>query len=225
LLLSVDGAHPVGMMDLNFTELGCDHYAAAGQKWLLAGTGTGICYVKKDVQDRIWPLMGWVDRKADKPTERGARKYELTGQKHVPSVLGMAAALELQNTIGKAHIEARGRELAGRLRAGLKEIPGVKLWTSTDPKLSAALTSFSVGEVPMENVQKALMEQYGVYIRTMTTGNLNACRVSTHLYNMLDEVDRLLEGVRYIASHSQNYMAKPTAAAADDEEGGLRWRA
>lgn len=225
LLLSVDGAHPVGMMEVNFTELGCDHYAAAGQKWLLAGTGTGICYVKKDVQDRIWPLMGWVDRKAEKPNERGARKYELTGQKHVPSVLGMAAALELQNTIGKAHIEARGRALGGRLRAGLKEIPGVKLWTSTDPRLSAALSSFSIGEVPMENVQRALMEQYGVYIRTMTTGNLNACRVSTHLYNMPDEVDRLLEGVRYIARHSQNYMAKPTAAAVDDEEGGLRWRA
>jgi len=223
LLISVDGAHPVGMMEVNLAQLGCDHYAAAGQKWLLAGTGTGICYLKKDVQDRIWPMMGWVDREAKKPGDRGARKYELNGQKHAPSVLGMAAALELQNTIGKAPIEVRVRDLSQRVKLGLKEIPGVKLWTSMDPKLSAALTLFSVREVPMENVQKAMMEQFGVYIRTMTTGKLNACRVSTHFYNMPDEVDRLLEGVRHIAGHSESYMAKPTAAALYEEDGGLRW--
>ena len=42
LLISVDGAHPPGMIALDFHDMGCDHYAAAGQKWLLAGTGTGL---------------------------------------------------------------------------------------------------------------------------------------------------------------------------------------
>ena len=32
LLLSVDGAHPLGMLDLDFHDMGCDHYSAAGQK-------------------------------------------------------------------------------------------------------------------------------------------------------------------------------------------------
>jgi selenocysteine lyase/cysteine desulfurase len=150
LLISVDGAHPLGLMDLDLHALGVDHYAAAGQKWLMCGTGTGVCYVKRDVQDRIWELMG---PPAD--PKRGARKYEEFGQRDVPSALGMGAAIDLQLAIGKKNIEARDRALSTRLRNGLKDIPGVKLWTSNDPMLSTGLTLFSVRDIPMANVQKA----------------------------------------------------------------------
>jgi selenocysteine lyase/cysteine desulfurase len=201
LLISVDGAHPLGMMDLNLHELGCDHYAAAGQKWLLCGTGTGVCYMKRDVMDRIWPLMG----DPGEPKE-GAKKYESFGQRDVPSVLGMAAALELQTVIGKQNIEARDRALSTRLREGLKEIPGVKLWTSTDPRLSAGLTLFSVRDLKMEAVQKAIMARDRIFVRTMTTGALNAVRAATHIYNMPEDVDRLLASVRHVSENAAKYV-------------------
>ena len=105
--------------------------------------------------------------------KRGARKYEEFGQRDVPSALGMGAAVDLQLAIGKKNIEARDRALSTRLRNGLKDIPGVKLWTSNDPKLSTGLTLFSVRDIPMANVQKAIMSRDRVYIRTMGTGNLN----------------------------------------------------
>jgi selenocysteine lyase/cysteine desulfurase len=201
LLISVDGAHPLGMMDLNLRALNVDHYAAAGQKWMMCGTGTGLCYIKRDVQERIWPLMGPPGDPKD-----GAKKYEAFGQRDVPSALGMAAAVDLQLAIGKKNVEARGRQLSTRLRAGLKSIPGVKLWTSEDPKFAAALTLFSVRNVPMENVQKAILSRDRIYIRTMTTGNLNACRAATHIYNMPDEVDRLIESVKHVAENPSRYM-------------------
>ncbi len=209
VLISVDGAHPLGMMDLDFHDMGCDHYAAAGQKWMLCGTGTGVSYIKRDVQERVWPIMGWVD--AERAKKIGARKYERFGQRDVPSTLGMGAAVDFQNTIGKANIEARDRELSVRLRKGLEEIQGVKMWTSTDMKLSAGLTLFSVRDIPMANVQKGIMAMDNVYIRTMGTGSLNACRASTHFYNMPGEVDRLLECVRHIASNASKYMEPTTA--------------
>ena len=202
LLISVDGAHPLGMMDLDLHALGVDHYAAAGQKWLMCGTGTGVCYVKQSVQDRIWELMG-----PPGDPKRGARKYEAFGQRDVPSALGMGAAVDLQLAIGKKNIEARDRMLSTRLRTGLKDIPGVKLWTSNDPKLSAGLTLFSVRDIPMANVQKAIMNRDRVYIRTMGTGNLNGCRAATHLYNMPEEVDRLIGSVKYVAENATKFMS------------------
>jgi selenocysteine lyase/cysteine desulfurase len=201
LLISVDGAHPLGLMDLNMRELGCDHYAAAGQKWLLCGTGTGVCYVKRDVMDRVWPLMG----DPGEPKE-GAKKYESFGQRDVPSVLGMGAALDLHTVIGKPNIEARDRALSVRLREGLKDIPGVKLWTSTDPRLSAALTLFSVRDLKMEAVQKAILHRDRIFIRTMTTGALNACRAATHIYNVPEDVDRLIASVRHVSDNASKYM-------------------
>ena len=201
LLIAVDGAHPLGMMDLNMAELNVDHYAAAGQKWLMCGTGTGVCYIKRDVQERIWPLMG-----APGDPKDGAKKYESFGQRDVPSALGMTAAVDLQTAIGKKNIEARARALSTRFRTGLKGIPGVKMWTSESPQFAAALTLFSVRDIPMANVQQAILNRDRIYIRTMATGNLNAVRAATHIYNMPEEVDRLLDSVRHVSENASRYM-------------------
>ncbi len=206
ILISVDGAHPLGMMDLDLKAMNIHHYAAAGQKWLLCGTGTGVCYVRRDVQDRIWPLMGPPGEPKD-----GAKKYEAFGQRDVPSVLGMTAAVDLQNAIGKRNVEDRVRYLSTRLRAGLKQIPGVKMWTSEDPRFSAGLTLFSIRDVPMENITKAILARDRIYIRTMTTGDLNAVRAATHIYNMPDEVDRLIASVKHVSENASRYMTTTAA--------------
>ena len=174
-----------------------DHYSAAGQKWLMCGTGTGVCFVKRELQDRVWPLMGPPGDPKD-----GAKKYESFGQRDVPSALGMVAALDLQLAIGRKNVEERVRFLSTRLRNGLKEIPGVKLWTSNDPQLAAGLTSFTVRDIPMANVQKAIWNHDRIYIRTMATGNLNACRAATHIYNMPGEVDRLIASVKWVSENA-----------------------
>ena len=215
VLISVDGAHPLGMLDLNLAATGIDHYAAAGQKWLLAGTGTGVCFIKRDVQDRIWPLMGYADLKAandPKAAQFGARKYELGGQRNVPSFMAMADAMDFHEAIGKKHVEARVRQLSSALRASLKNIPGVKMWTSEDPALSAGLTLFSVRDLPMENVVKAIYDYNRVWIRTMTTGNLNGVRAATHIYNMPGEVDRLLEAVTHVSKNAAKFMTTTQVA-------------
>jgi isopenicillin-N epimerase len=201
LLISVDGAHPLGMLDLDLKAMNVHHYAAAGQKWMMCGTGTGVCYVRRDIQDRIWPLMGPPGEPKD-----GAKRYEAFGQRDVPSVLGMTAAVEMQNAIGKKNVEDRVRFLSTRLRAGLKEIPGVKLWTSEEPKFAAGLTLFSIRDIPMVNIQKAILARDRIYIRTMTTGNLNAVRAATHIYNMPAEVDHLVASVKHVAENASRYM-------------------
>jgi len=206
LLISVDGAHPLGMMDLDVKAMNIHHYAAAGQKWMMCGTGTGVCYVRRDVQDRIWPLMG-----PPGDPKVGAKKYEAFGQRDVPSVLGMTAAVEMQNAIGKKNIEDRVRFLSARLRAGLKQIPGVKMWTSEDPTFAAGLTLFSVRDIPMANVQQAILNRDRIYIRTMGTGNLNAVRAATHIYNMPQEVDHLIASVKHVAENASRYMTTTAA--------------
>jgi len=206
LLISVDGAHPLGMMDLDLKAMNVHHYAAAGQKWMMCGTGTGVCYVRRDVQDRIWPLMGPPGEPKD-----GAKRYEAFGQRDVPSVLGMTAAVDMQNAIGKKNVEERVRYLSTRLRAGLKQIPGVKMWTSEDPQFAAGLTLFSIHNIPMENVQKAILARDRIYIRTMTTGSLNAVRAATHIYNMPSEVDHLIASVKHVAENSSRYMSTTAA--------------
>ena len=168
-----------------------------------------------DVMPNVWPLMGAGSYRNAETDElefyQDARKYEDCGQRDTPSALGMSTAIHFQKMIGKKTIENRVRQLTTRLKAGLAKIDGVTLWTSMNPKLSAGLTLFSIREIPMANIVKALMDRDRIYIRTMRTGNLNGVRASTHIYNMPDEVDRLLEGVRHLAAHSSDYMSESTA--------------
>lgn len=200
VLLSVDGAHALGMLDLQLHDSGVDHFCTAGQKWLLAGSGTGLAYFKRDVQERVWGDM-W--RRTDR-NEDGARKYEVSGQRHIPSARGMGDAVDFQLAIGKQNIQARVQTLANQLKTGLHEIPGVGIGTSGSAEMSGGLTTFFIDGIPKANTQKALMDRERIYIPGSSLNDF-ACRVSTHFYNTPDEVERVLSVVRHIAENRSAY--------------------
>src|SRR6201993_3787909 len=54
ILSAVDGAHVVGMMRLNVSEVGCDLYSSSPHKWLQAPKGSGFLYMREDAMDRLW---------------------------------------------------------------------------------------------------------------------------------------------------------------------------
>ena len=197
-LLSVDGAHALGMLDLDMHAMGCDHFATAGQKWLLAGSGTGMAYFSQGIQDRIWGDM------ARRTPPVGARKYEASGQRHLPSLWGMGDALDFQLAIGKTNIENRVRQLATRLKDGLREIPGVGIGTSGSAEMSGGLTTLYIDGVPKANLQKAAMDRERIYFPGSGLNDF-ACRVSTHFYNTTDQVDRVLDVTRHVAENRSMY--------------------
>lgn len=60
LITIIDGAHVLGQMDLNITELNPDFYTGTLHKWMLAPKGSSFLYVKKDYQPMLDPLVvGW----------------------------------------------------------------------------------------------------------------------------------------------------------------------
>jgi selenocysteine lyase/cysteine desulfurase len=65
LLISVDGAQSFGVLQLDLHASGVDHYAGSGQKWFLAGTGTGFSYIRRQLHELVWPSSGYHDLKGD----------------------------------------------------------------------------------------------------------------------------------------------------------------
>jgi len=197
ILVAADSAHGFGMLNLNMHDLGIDLWASSPYKWGGAPTGCGILYVKKDVQDRIWPTIassGW-DNKTS------ASRFETLGQRADPLFFALDEAMNFQNRIGRDRINRRIVTLAQRLKEGLKNIPGVLLHTSMDEYLSAGLTAFSVEGVEPERIVNYLREKYNIVIRTIgrDRDQTRGVRVSTHYYINADQVDMVLEGVQYLA--------------------------
>lgn len=206
VLSSVDAAHALGMLALDLHEAGIDHYTTAGQKWLMAGSGTGVAYFKRDIQDQIRVDM-W--REEEDP-EAGARRYERWGQRHIPSARGMGDAVDFHNAIGRHNIEARVKQLASYVREGLTAIPGVALGTAHSSELSGGLTTFTLEGVPQNAITKAVMDMENIYIVRSSLAP-NACRISTHIYNNPSEIDRLLGAIRHIAENPSAFQEDPTA--------------
>jgi len=197
-LISVDGAQAFGLLPLNLAASGVDHYAGSGQKWILAGTGTGFTFIRKELQRRVWPAYGFDD--IDVPPKYKIGRYEKCGQPNIPAWLGLGAAIELQRELGPKNIEARALDLTRLVRLALEKTPGVKLYTPADPRLSAALTTFSIDDVAPETIVRTLIDGDKVYTRTIVEHDVAAVRVSTHFYNTPAEVLRLVESLNQIAS-------------------------
>lgn len=53
----IDGAHVVGQIPLNITDLDPDFYFSNGHKWLLSSKGSAFLYVKKQYQSEILPTV------------------------------------------------------------------------------------------------------------------------------------------------------------------------
>jgi len=196
ILFVVDAAHALGMLNLDMKELGIDLFASSAYKWLGTPTGCGLLYVRKEVQDKIWPNIttgGW-DRE-------GAGKYESLGQRADPLIFAFGEAMDFHNKIGRGRIERRIRTMSDHLKKELHRIPKVRIHTSSDPYLSAGLTAFSIEGVNPQTIVDYLREKYNIIIRTIgrDSDNTRGVRVSTNIFVTLKHVDLVLEGVNYLA--------------------------
>ncbi len=198
VLVLADSAHGIGMLDLNMEELGIDFFATSPYKWMGAPTGVGVLYVRKDVQDKLWPTIassGW-------DTYKNAMKFETLSQRADALTIALGEAVDFQNIIGKQKVEKRIKALAGYLKSKLKTIPGVRLHTSEDPYISGGLTAFSIEGVELLRIVEFVRDKYNIVIRTVGSKEKGTygIRVSTPIYVTYKHVDMLLEGIQHLAS-------------------------
>jgi len=203
-LCFVDGAQVLGVLDVNARDLGVDAYVTTCHKWLASPAGTGLLYIRREVQDRIWPNIvteNWW-------TFQDARRYDRLSRRPWPVVAALGDALDFQLAIGKQRIEQRVSGLAGYFRRKAAEIPHVVLYTSNDSALSAGITSLCLDNVGAAQAREYLRQRYDVYTAARSRGQrypadphgVTGFRVSTHFYNTFEQVERVLAGLRELAN-------------------------
>jgi selenocysteine lyase/cysteine desulfurase len=199
--LFVDGAQTAGMFPFSLHELGCDAYATSGHKWMLGPKETGLLYVRKDMLDVVQPKIvgAYSSNEFDLAKEKlefvpTAQRYEY-GTVSIPLRFGLGAAINFLQKIGMQNVWKRDQALSTRLFNGLKSIPYVSVLSPESSTERSALVTFKHEKIPFGNLQRHL-DTYKLRTRGVGEGGVNALRISTHLYNTPDEVDRALEAVK-----------------------------
>ena len=196
IFVHLDGAQTFGALDVNLSEIGCDSYSASAHKWLMGPLENGILWVRGDRIPEIWPSIvtaGWSDNL------RGARKFEVFGQRDDPRVVALESAVDFINLIGMPAVEARMQALATRAKVQLKEIASVQLKTNLEPQLSGGVVKFRLKFVPTQRAYDTLWEKHRLAIAMTPSGDSEGLRFSPHIYNSMDEIDRAVAAVKEIA--------------------------
>lgn len=200
ILLVCDGAQAPGMIDVNVKVLGVDTYASSSHKWMLAPKGTGLLYIRKEVQDRVRPAF----------TYSGYGVYSASsGTRNVPQIVAHGVAMEFHNAIGRSLVEERCRQLCGYARQRLAEIPQLAPITPSQHELSSGIVSFSLASGRHSAVVAALQKRniflkpaQGTYAYVedadVPKESYNALRISTHIFNDETDIDRAIEALQEV---------------------------
>lgn len=179
-----DGAQAAGMIEIDLRDLGVDVWCTSGHKWLCGPKGTGILFIRKEVQDRIHPVFLY----------SGNHVYSASsGTRDVSRVIGLGRSLDITAGLEIDTIEQRCLELRAYLIGQLDNVPHMRLLSSRNPALGSALVSVDLERKEKKDVYEALKKK-GVIVKLLPV--YNALRFSTHFFNTRAEVDRLVDELR-----------------------------
>lgn len=189
IYMVVDGIQALGTLDFNVRALGVDMLACGAQKGLLGPYGVGALYVRRELITELQPgyLAGEGVVGGGKIIEMqlvdDARRFEIGNYNH-PGIVGFSAGLDVLLKIGTDVIEKHVLELGRQLIEGLTS-RGVPVLGSLNDAERSGIVSFSVPEL-----ERAIerFEANGVRIASRR----GYARVSFHVYNSGDDVDRVL---------------------------------
>ena len=192
LLTLVDGAQAAGQFPINLSKIRCDAYSVSLHKWILAPAGTGFLFINKEARERI--ISPFIYKKD--PILSG---FNPPGTKDFPVRAAIGIALDYINNIGLLKIEKRCRTLSNYLKEGLNQIDGVKILSSSINKLSAPGSTIFEKEGLDAFESVPMMENLiNTHIDEHVRDGHNAIRVSTHIYNTKQQIDKFLEALSKI---------------------------
>ena len=193
-LAIIDGAQAVGQVEVDLKAIGCDAYFSSPHKWLLAPAGNGLLYIRRDRQEIFWTTLcssEWDNQKD------GMYRFMQYGTGNRSLLVGLEAALDFHFRLGPERVRKRIRSLADRLRAGLQQIPGVKINSPVHPELAGAVVVYAVEGVPAFDLQEGLWARKR--LRPRSVDDPLGVRQSCAIYNNEAEIDATLEIVRALA--------------------------
>jgi selenocysteine lyase/cysteine desulfurase len=195
ILSIVDAAHSFAHVDYKISEFNCDYFGTSLHKWLCAPFGTGLMYVRKEHIEKTWPLFP-----TDKPQSGDIRKFEALGTRSFAPEQAIGQAIDFHNAIGGKRKQERLHYLKKYWCDAVTKNPRVKLHISLKPEYSCALGTFSIDGMDVGDVATKLFIDHQIHTTSIKWENVNAVRVTPHVYTTTKDLDRFIEAVNKIAT-------------------------
>ena len=207
----VDGAQAVPHIPVSVQTLGCDFYAFTGHK-MLGPTGIGVLWAKKDLQESMPQFLGGGDMILEVGLEKSSYNYIPwkfeAGTPNIAGAVGLGAACDYLAKIGMKNVREHEQDLTKYALEKLKTIKNLEVYGPEKLERRAGVISFNIvkdGKLAIHPHDLAsILDLQGIAIRSghhcaqplMKTLKIPAAaRVSFHIYNTKEEIDKLIPAI------------------------------
>ena len=201
----VDAAQSVPHFHVDVQQLDCDFLAFSGHK-MCGPTGVGVLYGKLELLEEMPPFLGGgsmirsverdISTYADVPA-----KFE-AGTPSIAEAIGLGSAVDYITQAGLASIHVHEQELLKHAHQRLQEIEGITFYGPA-PHQKAGVISFNMEGIHPHDVA-GILDTHDIAIRAghhcaqplmKKLDVIATARASFYLYNTIEDVDRLYEGL------------------------------
>lgn len=201
----LDGAQAAPHMTVDVQALDVDFYVCSSHK-MYGPTGIGILYGKEDWLERLPPYQGGGEMIREVTFEKTEYndlpfKFE-AGTPNIADVIGLHAAISFLEALPKEEVLVHEHQLLDAATTTLSAIDGLRIIGTAEQKSS--LVSFVIEDMHPHDIG-TLLDQQGIAVRTghhcteplMKRFDIpGTTRASFGMYNTLEEIDMLGQGVR-----------------------------
>jgi len=201
----IDGAQSAGHMPVNVREIGCDFFAFSGHK-MCAPTGSGALYGRAEMLDALPPWHGGGEMIVSVALEKSSFKkaphrFE-AGTPNIAGAIGLAAAIDYLETIGRSTIAEHDARLTNYAVERFAELPGMRILGPAGER--GAILGFVMENVHPHDLT-TFADQRGLAMRgghhcnqplMRRFGLPGTTRASFYFYNTTEEIDRMIDILR-----------------------------
>lgn len=205
----IDGAQAVPHMPVDISKIGCDFYVFSGHK-MLGPAGIGVLWGKREILEAMPPFLfggEMISKVTLKKTSWNDLPWKFeAGTPNIEGVIGLGAAVDYLSGLGMENVRRHEMELTEYALNRLSRIQGIRLLGPIDLDKRCGVISFNIGNIPPHDVA-SILDSVGVEIRSgyncaeplaRFLGSGPVARVSFYIYNTVDEIDRLMDGLRKV---------------------------
>ena len=205
-LVCVDAAQSVPHMEVSLRELDCDFVAFSGHK-MCGPMGIGVLWARPELLERMPPFLGGGSMISRVTLEHSTwntvpHKFE-AGTPDVAGAVGLAAACDYIDGIGRDRIHAHEMSLTRHLLDVLDEVGDITIFGPRDLEARGGVVSFNLADVHAHDVG-TILDRRGIAVRAghhcaqplMARYDVSSmARASVYLYTTHEEIDTLGEGL------------------------------
>jgi len=194
----LDLSQSLGVLPIDIDKIQPDFAVSVGYKWLLGPYGLGYMYVSKKWQETGEPLeYSWLTKKGSENFANltnyvtgyrdGARKFDM-GEFPQFNLLPMSiAALQQIDNWEIGAVQAELKKLTDKIIEFKKE---------TDMFDQTALSVGHISSIPLNNLNVSKLKDRLQNNNVVISFRGTSIRVSPHLYNGFEDIDKLLSSLR-----------------------------